>query len=110
MLTRTRYKTIYNTYDNIFKHQLVSYANEGDGLFVISGSGNSDNLINAVEWAHLNGMETYGILGYDGGILKDKLSSYIHINLNHMEKCEGIMSIILHYRMCQLKERINNKS
>ena len=98
-----------DSYDNIFKHQLVAYANEGDGLFVISGSGNSKNLIEAVEWARLNGVETYGILGYDGGILKDKLSSYIHINLNHMEKCEGIMSIILHYVMCQLKEMIRNK-
>ena len=98
-----------DSYDSIFKHQLVAYANEGDGLFVISGSGNSKNLIEAVEWARLNGVETYGILGYDGGILKDKLSSYIHINLNHMEKCEGIMSIILHYVMCQLKEMIRNK-
>ena len=93
-----------DSYDNIFKHQLVAYANKGDGLLVLSGSGNSKNLIEAVEWAHLNGLATYGILGYDGGILKDKLLNYIHINLNHMEKCEGIMSIILHYIMCELKE------
>jgi len=98
-----------DSYDNIFKHQLVAHANEGDGLFVISGSGNSKNLIEAVEWSNSNGIETYGILGYDGGKIKDKLSSYIHINLNHMEKCEGIMSIILHYVMCQLKDMIENK-
>ena len=86
-----------DSYDNIFKHQLVTYANRGDGLLVLSGSGNSKNLIEAVEWGKGHGMKTYGILGYDGGILKDKL-------LNHMEKCEGIMSIILHYIMCELKE------
>ena len=96
-----------DSYDNIFKHQLVAYANKGDGLLVLSGSGNSKNLIEAVEWAHLNGLATYGILGYDGGILKDELSNYIHINLNHMEKCEGIMSVILHYIMCELKELYN---
>jgi D-sedoheptulose 7-phosphate isomerase len=93
-----------DSYDNIFKHQLVTYANRGDGLLVLSGSGNSKNLIEAVEWGKGHGMKTYGILGYDGGILKDKLLNHIHINLNHMEKCEGIMSIILHYIMCELKE------
>jgi D-sedoheptulose 7-phosphate isomerase len=92
-------------YDNIFVNQLIIYANHGDSLFVLSGSGNSENVVRAVDYAKSNEINTYGILGYAGGILKAKLQKYIHINYNHMETCEAVMSVILHYIMCELKSR-----
>ena len=97
-----------DSYDNIFVNQLITLANEGDSLFVISGSGNSENVVRAVDYAELNGIKTYGILGYDGGVCKSKVQKFIHINYNHMETCESVMSIILHYVMCELKTRHEN--
>ena len=94
-----------DSYANIFVNQLIAFANEGDSLFVISGSGNSDNVVRAVNYAKSNGINTCGILGYDGGKLKLKLQKFIHINYNHMETCEGVMSVVLHYVMCELKAR-----
>ena len=88
-----------DSYANIFVNQLIAFANEGDSLFVISGSGNSDNVVRAVNYAKSNGINTCGILGYDGGKLKLKLQKFIHINYNHMETCEGVMSVVLHYVM-----------
>ena len=97
-----------DSYANIFVNQLITLANEGDSLFVISGSGNSENVVRAVDYAELNGIKTYGILGYDGGVCKSKVQKFIHINYNHMETCESVMSIILHYVMCELKTRHEN--
>ena len=97
-----------DSYANIFVNQLITLANEGDSLFVISGSGNSENVVRAVDYAELNGIKTYGILGYDGGVCKSKVQKFIHINYNHMEICESVMSIILHYVMCELKTRHEN--
>lgn len=94
-----------STYDDIFVNQLVVHGNIGDTLLVISGSGNSPNIVKAVDYAKDNGINTFGILGYDGGTVKSKLHNCIHINCNHMETCEGIMSIVLHYVMCEIKIR-----
>lgn len=58
-------------YDQIFSKQLEVYLNSGDLLVVISASGNSENLIKAVEYAKLKGSFIVGLLGFDGGKLKD---------------------------------------
>ena len=95
-----------DSYNNIFVNQLVAFAEADDILFTISGSGNSPNLIKAVEWAKSNDLVTSGILGYDGGDLKNMLENCIHINLNHMETVEGLMSVILHYVMCEVRQKL----
>jgi D-sedoheptulose 7-phosphate isomerase len=58
-------------YDQIFKKQLETYLNSGDVVVVISASGNSENLIKAVDYAKSKGSFTIGLLGFDGGKLKD---------------------------------------
>jgi len=58
-------------YDQIFKKQLETYLNSGDIVVVISASGNSENLIKAVDYAKSKGSFTIGLLGFDGGKLKD---------------------------------------
>ena len=57
-------------YDRIFIEQLKNLASPGDLLLAISGSGNSPNILRAVEWANANGMITVGITGFGGGKLK----------------------------------------
>ena len=87
-------------FETVFERQVEALADKKDAVIGISTSGNSENVVRAVDYAELNGIKTYGILGYDGGVCKSKVQKFIHINYNHMETCESVMSIILHYVMC----------
>jgi D-sedoheptulose 7-phosphate isomerase len=64
-------------YDRVFSGQLENFARPGDVLVVISASGNSPNLIAAVELARRRGLLTIGFLGFDGGVLKTQVDDYI---------------------------------
>jgi D-sedoheptulose 7-phosphate isomerase len=64
-------------YDRVFAGQLENFARQGDVLIVISASGNSPNLLEAVELARRQGMFTIGFLGFDGGALKNKVDDYL---------------------------------
>ena len=67
-------------YSSIFGQQLKLLGKQGDLLIVISASGNSDNLIKAVEVASALGMESHSLTGFDGGKLKQlTLGQNIHI-------------------------------
>jgi D-sedoheptulose 7-phosphate isomerase len=61
-------------YDRVFAGQLENFARRSDVLVVISASGNSPNLIRAVEFARSRGVVTIGLLGFDGGILKSMVN------------------------------------
>jgi len=58
-------------YDRVFAGQLENFARPGDILIVISASGNSCNVVAAVELAKRRGVVTIGLLGFDGGVLRD---------------------------------------
>lgn len=58
-------------YDRVFSGQLENFASPGDLFFAISASGNSQNLIDAVELARERDVVTIGLVGFDGGVLKD---------------------------------------
>lgn len=60
-------------YERVFAGQLENFAQAGDLLVVISASGNSPNLVNAVELARKRDVATIGLLGFDGGALKDRV-------------------------------------
>jgi D-sedoheptulose 7-phosphate isomerase len=64
-------------YDRVFSGQLENFAASGDVLVVISASGNSPNLIKAVELARSRGVITLAFLGFDGGVLKNKVDDYL---------------------------------
>ena len=67
-------------YSSIFAQQLKLLGKQGDLLIVISASGNSDNLIKAVEVASELGMESHSLTGFDGGKLKQlTLGRNIHV-------------------------------
>lgn len=66
-------------YDHVFSHQLEGIIEEGDALVVISASGNSPNLIKAVQAAKAHKAMTIGLLGFDGGALKKACDSCLVI-------------------------------
>lgn len=92
-------------YDSIFEQQLRTFAKAGDYVIAISGSGNSPNIISAVEWANNNGLITIGITGYDGGKLKKMARHSVNVVLNDMCTAESIHTIIFHYVILELRER-----
>jgi D-sedoheptulose 7-phosphate isomerase len=66
-------------YDRVFAGQLENFARPEDVLIVISASGNSPNLLKAVEMAQSRGVTTIGFLGFDGGLLKDRVDERVWI-------------------------------
>jgi D-sedoheptulose 7-phosphate isomerase len=91
-------------YDTVFEQQLRTFSDRGDLLIAISGSGNSPNIIKAIEWANDNGIKTIGFTGFDGGKLKVLNSINVHVPLDDMETVESIHAIIFHYIILRLKE------
>jgi D-sedoheptulose 7-phosphate isomerase len=64
-------------YERVFSGQLENFARAGDLLIVISASGSSPNLVRAVEMAAERGVTTIAFLGFDGGVLKNKVDAYL---------------------------------
>jgi D-sedoheptulose 7-phosphate isomerase len=95
-------------YDTIFEQQLRTFASPGDILVCISGSGNSSNIIKAVEWANKNGLETVGISGFNGGKLKTLNKHSVHVPLNDMCTAETVHSVIFHYIIIKLQKLIED--
>lgn len=93
-------------YDTIFEQQLRTYAKPGDLLIAISGSGNSPNIIKAIEWANNNGLETVGVTGFSGGKLKTINKHSVHVPLDDMCTSESVHSIIFHYVIITLQKMI----
>lgn len=97
-------------YEFVFEQQLRNHARPGDVLIAISGSGNSPNILRAVKWAKQNGVATMGITGFDGGKLRRLAQHKLHVPLNDMCTAESIHSVLLHYIVLALVERIHGKS
>jgi D-sedoheptulose 7-phosphate isomerase len=93
-------------YDSIFEQQLRNLAGAGDLLVAISGSGNSPNVLRAVEYANSIGMKTIGVTGYDGGKLRALAHESVHIPIEDMGMCEALHGVVFHAAMCFLRERL----
>jgi D-sedoheptulose 7-phosphate isomerase len=93
-------------YDSIFEQQLRNLAASGDLLVAISGSGNSPNVIRAVEYAHSIGMTVIGVTGFDGGKLKAMADLSVHIPVDDMGMTEALHGVVFHLAMCRLRERL----
>lgn len=84
------------SYDVIFVEQLKNFLKKEDVVIGISGSGNSMNIINAIEFANSIGAITVGLTGFDGGKLK-KIAKYsVNTNLNDMQITEDIHLSLCH--------------
>jgi D-sedoheptulose 7-phosphate isomerase len=84
------------TYDEVFIEPLRSYLNKDDVVIGISGSGNSVNVIKAMDYARTSGAVTVALCGYKGGKIKDIADVVVHVPIDDMEITEDIHLIIFH--------------
>lgn len=91
-------------YDETFRYQIKGRIKKGDIFFGISGSGNSGNVINGMEYANSIGAKTIALVGYDGGKMKQIADYYIHVNVNNMQISEDLHMVMDHLMMYTLKE------
>jgi D-sedoheptulose 7-phosphate isomerase len=94
-------------FDRVFVEQLKNLASPGDLLIAISGSGNSPNIIKAVDWANRNGLKTFGCTGYNGGKLKTLAHQGLHVPLDDMGLVESIHLTAFHWIVGDLHKRIS---
>src|SRR5262245_54679314 len=94
-------------FDRVFVEQLKNLASPGDLLIAISGSGNSANVLRAVEWAHRNGVQTFGCTGFSGGKLRTLAQKGLHIPLDDMGIVESIHLTVFHWVVDELHRRIS---
>ncbi len=95
-------------FDRVFVEQLKNFASPGDLLIAISGSGNSPNILNAVEWANAKGLKTWGITGYSGGKLQKLGHANLHVPLDDMGMVESIHMLAFHWVLNDVYARIYN--
>jgi D-sedoheptulose 7-phosphate isomerase len=86
-------------YDNIYAEQLRVKAEPGDLLIVLSGSGNSPNVVRALEVGAEKGMTTFAILGYSGGRCRTLARHPIHFAVDDMQVAEDLQLIVGHICM-----------
>ena len=86
-------------YDEVFAGQLKAIMDEGDLLVAISGSGNSSNVVKAVEYANSIGGDTLAVVGYDGGKVKELSQSAVWIESFDMQLCEDVHLMFGHMVM-----------
>jgi len=94
-------------FDRIFVEQLKNLASPGDMLIAISGSGNSKNILSAVEWANANGLATFGCTGFTGGKLRTLAKQGLHVALDDMGIVETIHLAAFHWVVDDLYRRIS---
>lgn len=83
-------------YENIFVEQLKNFLKKDDVVIGISGSGNSENVLKAIEYANSINAKTVGITGFNGGKLKNIVDISIHANINNMQVAEDVHMTICH--------------
>ena len=93
-------------YENIFSFQLEQLGKKGDILIVLSGSGNSPNILKAVDTAKKMRISTCAILGFDGGKCLSLVDIPIHFPINDMQIAEDLQLIVGHMLMQWLNRGI----
>jgi len=109
--TITAYANDVN-YDCVFLEQLRNYARCGDILIAISGSGNSKNVLQAVEYANSIGCKTIALTRGGGGMLKNKALLTLAVPDTHMgrlEDCFFIMTHVIAYAFMEKADHSKSK-
>lgn len=96
-------------YENVFINQIEHQLQKGDVIIAISGSGNSENVIRAVEYAKKQGNKIIGFTGYSGGKLKNLSDINLHVPLNNMQITEDVHIIFNHMMMYILSSKLKGK-
>ncbi len=94
-------------FERVFVEQLKNLASPDDLLVAISGSGNSPNILRAVEWANTHGLRTFGCTGFSGGKLRTLAQHNFHVPLDDMGIVESIHLTAFHWVVDNLHARIS---
>jgi D-sedoheptulose 7-phosphate isomerase len=92
-------------WDNVFAPQVACWAEPGDLVIGVSGSGNSMNIINGILAGNAAGATTIGLAGFEGGKLKDAAKQCLIVHSDNMQQIEDIHMILLHSLFSDLLRR-----
>ena len=99
-------------YENIYAHQLQVKGRPGDLLIALSGSGNSPNIVKALEIASGQKMKTFAILGFSGGRCLELAQYPIHFEIDDMQIAEDTQLVVGHLCMqwlnCNKPDQLNS--
>lgn len=95
-------------YENVFVAQLVNLIEADDVVIAISASGNSANVLKAVEEARRHNAITIGFTGFDGGRLGSMADIQVHVNSNIIEHVEDVHLMLEHMIVKALKDSVND--
>lgn len=84
------------SYDDVFSEPLKYYLTEKDALLVVSSSGNSPNVVKAVEYAKSQGVPTIAFVGFKGGKLKETADTVVHIEVDNYGIVEDTHQSLIH--------------
>jgi D-sedoheptulose 7-phosphate isomerase len=83
-------------YESVFAEPLISLSERGDVAIGFSGSGNSTNIIRAIETTRKRGLVTVGFTGFAGGKVKDHVEIHVNVPSEVMELIEDVHLAITH--------------
>ena len=83
-------------YEKVFGQQLLTLGQRGDVLICFSGSGNSPNILNALQAARGRGITSFAVVGFDGGKSKDLADHPLHFEVNDMQVAEDLQTMVGH--------------
>ena len=87
------------SFEDIFVGQLKNFFQKGDIVLGISGSGNSKNVLRAIEYANEHGGITVGLTGYGGGKLREIAHYGVHVPIDDMQITEDLHMVLDHCMM-----------
>jgi D-sedoheptulose 7-phosphate isomerase len=93
-------------YENVFREQLVNLIRPGDVLIAISASGNSANVLRAIEYANSRNAQTVGLLGFDGGRALHLVGCAIHVQSRDYGVIEDAHLILNHILVEYFQRRL----
>jgi D-sedoheptulose 7-phosphate isomerase len=97
-------------YDRVFSQQLAGLVRPGDVVIGISTSGNSPNVVQAIELANAENATTIGLTGFNGGVLGSLVKLHIHVPSNRIEQVEDIHLMIEHMVISAIKDATSSTS
>lgn len=97
-------------YERVFAEPVRSLGQNGDILFIISGSGNSPNVLAALDEAHARGMITIGLTGKNGGHLRERSDICISVATDAYEHNEPLHSVVFHIITFYLKQVLQQQT
>lgn len=98
------------SYDEVFRFQLRGRLKPDDVIMALSGSGNSRNVLNAVEYAREQGCTIIGLTGYDGGKLYSLSDYHLHVPVMSIQVAEDVHMMYDHMLVAVLLEAICGKA